>query len=68
MEDFKKLYDDFLENDEEAASEEVRDTYSAMKDEFEEYICAIQEDTFRKAYNFGFERGIAAAGKEDFVK
>ena len=67
MNDFEKIYDEFMETDGETASDEVRNEYGTMHDAFENYLCAIQEDLFRKVYKFGFERGMAA-GKEGAVK
>lgn len=61
--EFDRIYSEFLEN-EYSASESVRGAYSSMDDAFEEYLCAIQEDVFRKAFEYGYAKGIEAARRK----
>lgn len=61
--EYKAIYEEFLAQDEETASQEIRDSYSEMNNEFERYLCAIQEDMFRKAFEFGYVKGVEAAEK-----
>ena len=60
---YKSIYSEFLDSDNEQASEEVRKAYSDMGEAFENYLCFIQEDLFRKAYEFGYAKGVEVAGK-----
>ena len=55
-ETFEKIYSECLENAPQA-SENVRNAYSELNQWLEKYICAIQEDTFRYAYQCGYEAG-----------
>lgn len=57
---YKEIYDEFLDCNNETASEEIRQSYADMYSVFEEYLCAIQEDTFRRAYEFGYAKGVEA--------
>lgn len=56
---FQRIYEECLENGSQV-SQKTRDSYDKMQTWFEEYVCAIQEDTFRYAYQCGYE----AARKE----
>lgn len=55
-ENFNKIYDECLENVPQA-SETVRNSYEELGSWFEEYISAIQENTFRYAYECGYAAG-----------
>ena len=50
--EFNKIYDEYNENLGHAP-ERVTNAYQAMHDAFEEYLCAIEEWTFRTAFEFG---------------
>ena len=52
-EELKALYRDFLENDIEPAPDSVREAYRAMRNAFEEYLCAIEEDIFINGFLYG---------------
>ena len=56
---FQRIYEECLEN-EPQASQKTRGSYDKMQTWFEEYVCAIQEDAVRYAYQCGYE----AARKE----
>lgn len=45
------------------ASEAVRNGLDTMRDAFDEYICAVQEDMFCFAYLCGYGDGLAASVK-----
>lgn len=60
--DMTALYDEFLD-DRGHVSEEVTSSYKAMQEAFDNYLAAVDEDTFRQAFRFGYERGFAAAQK-----
>lgn len=51
---FEKIYDEFIE-EREHASDRVVKSYKELNNAFEEYICAVEEDTFRLAFMFGYE-------------
>ncbi len=51
------LYYEFLENSAQA-SEEVQKTCSNLNTAQDEYICAVQEDTFRNAFLMGYKKGL----------
>lgn len=53
-ETFNKIYNECLENAPQA-SQKTRDAYNELQTWFEEYLCAVQEDTFRYAYQCGYE-------------
>lgn len=55
-ETFNRVYLKCLE-DAPQASQKTRGSYDKMQTWFEEYICAIQEDAFRYAYQCGYEAG-----------
>lgn len=52
-EELKTIYGDFLENDIEPASDSVREAYEAMRNAFEEYLCAVEEDMFINGFLCG---------------
>ena len=54
-------YDRFLEDVEEQASDEVKKSYKAYREAFDEYLSAIQEDLFQQAYRYGYEWGVKDA-------
>lgn len=58
-----KYYSDFLENDTEQASEDVQKSWNEWYGALENYICFIQEDTFQKAFRYGYKKGFEA-GKQ----
>lgn len=58
-----EYYETFLEEVEESASAEVRQTYKAHNKAFEEYISAIQEDLFQQAFRYGYEQGLKEANR-----
>lgn len=53
-----KYYEIFLDTDNEEATDGVRKAYSTMQAAFEEYVCALQEDMFQKAFRYGFRYGL----------
>ena len=59
---FREIYGECIENQQQA-SKDVRDSYSRMNDEFENYLNAVQEDMFRYAYQSGYEAAVLAFGK-----
>lgn len=64
---FNKIYEECLENAP-SVPDKVRESYSQMHTMFEEYLCAIEEHTFRYAYGNGYEAGMkAASGKSSYV-
>lgn len=50
--EFEKIYEEYNESLETAPAK-VRNAYQAMHNAFEEYLCAIEEWTFRTAFEFG---------------
>lgn len=52
-EELKALYSDFLENDIEPAPDSVLEAHRAMRNAFEEYLCAIEEDMFINGFLYG---------------
>lgn len=50
--EFEKIYDEYNESLG-TAPESVRNAYRAMHDAFEGYLCAVEEWTFRTAFEFG---------------
>lgn len=50
--EFEKIYEEYNESLG-TAPESVRNAYHAMHVAFEEYLCAIEEWTFRTAFEFG---------------
>ena len=54
---FNKIYEKCLE-DRPQATEEIRETYGAMHDNFERYLSAIEEWMFRHAYQCGYEAAL----------
>ena len=55
-ETFNKIYERYLESQPQA-SESVRNAYNKMGEWFELYLCYVQEDLFRHAYQCGYEDG-----------
>lgn len=53
-ETFQKIYSECLENAPNA-SEKVRRARDLLSDAQEKYICALEEDDFRYAYQCGYE-------------
>lgn len=58
-----RYQDDFLENVQEPASDEVRGAYSRMHDVFNEYLSAIDNDLFQQIFRYGYEKGFEAASR-----
>lgn len=58
-ETFQKFYDDYMEN-QPSASDELRNSYQTIQQDFGNYIACIESETFR----FAFLCGYAAAKKE----
>ena len=50
--DLNKEYEEFLENDEEQASEEIKESYNELHAAFEKYICALEEHMWKKGFNY----------------
>lgn len=65
-ETFQRIYSECLENAP-AASEATQQGYRDMRDATEEYLLAVQEDTFRYAYQCGYEAAIKQI-TEHFLK
>lgn len=64
---FDKIYEECLSNAP-SAPDKVRDSYSQMHDMFEEYLSAVDEYTFRYAYEFGYKAGVeSVSGKSSQV-
>lgn len=61
--EIQAMYEDFIENDTEMAAETVRSAYSAIGTALEEYLCAAEEDMFRKAFLYGYAKGTEATEK-----
>lgn len=59
---FQKIYFDCLDR-EQAVSETVTISYKAMRNAFDGYLGAMQEDTFRFAYQCGYEAAMAEVEK-----
>lgn len=55
--------DDFLENVQETASDEIREAYRKIDDSFNEYLNAVQDDIFQQAFRYGYEKGFEAASR-----
>ena len=51
MTDIDKIYSDYLENRGQA-SDRVRQAYDNLHDAFEEYLSAVDEDTFRQVFGY----------------
>ena len=56
-EEFQRIYEECLENKPQAP-ETVRNGYDRMNSAFEEYLCAVEEDMFRYAYQCGYEAAL----------
>lgn len=64
---FNKIYEECLDNVP-LPPETVKESYSKMEDAIETYILAVEEYTFRYAYEFGYKAGMEAKlGKRGFV-
>lgn len=50
--EFEKIYEEYNESLG-TAPDSVRSAYQAMNDAFEKYLCAVEEWTFRTAFEFG---------------
>ncbi len=57
--------EDFLENIQETASDEVRETYSQICNGFEKYLEAVQDDMFQQVFRYGYEKGFEAGSKAE---
>lgn len=55
-ETFNRIYEECLENTPQT-TERVKKAYNDMHDAFEEYMSAIEEYTFRYAYECGYTAG-----------
>ena len=55
--EFERIYENFLANRPTAASD-ICMKEKEMDSAFEEYLAAYNEDTFRYAYQFGYEAGL----------
>lgn len=49
--DLNKEFENYNENYAELASEELRDAYSKMREEFDRYIGYVQEESWRGGFN-----------------
>ncbi len=58
-----RYQDDFLENVQESASDEIRGTYNRMCNAFEEYLSAVSDDMFQQIFRYGYEKGFEAASR-----
>ena len=56
-EEFQRIYEECLE-DKPQAPETVRNGYDRMNSAFEEYLCTVEEDVFRYAYQCGYEAAL----------
>lgn len=54
--DLDKEYEEFLENDEEQASEEIKESYNELHVAFERYICALEEHMWKKGFNYAMRK------------
>lgn len=59
---FERIYEECLENKPQA-SDAVKNSYRGMGNMFEEYLCAIQEDMFRYAYQCGYKAAVSEMQK-----
>lgn len=50
--EFEKIYEEYCEGLG-TAPDSVRNAYQAMHNAFEEYLCAVEEWTFRTSFEFG---------------
>lgn len=48
--DLIKEYETFLENNAEQAPEEVRTAYNKMREAFENYLCAVEEQVWKQGF------------------
>lgn len=55
--ELEKIYEDYLENGTEYASQGVRDAYHALQTALENYVCAIQQDQFQMTYRYALRGG-----------
>lgn len=56
----KEIYEDYLENIDELATEEVKQTYRAMKNAIDDYSAAASEFEWTR----GFKHALRLMGKE----
>ena len=64
---FNKIYEECLDKMP-TVPKSVSESNSKMEDAIEEYILAVEEYTFRYAYEFGYKAGVeAASGKSSNV-
>lgn len=54
-------YDNFMEEIQESASDEIQSTYKVLGRAFDEYLNAIQKDMFQQAFRYGYEQGLRTA-------
>ena len=54
--ELEKIYEDYLENGSEYASQEVRDTYHALQDAQENYVVALLRDQFQMTYRYALRQ------------
>ena len=58
-----RYQNDFFENVQESAPDEVRETYSRKHDAFEEYLAALEDHLFQQIFRYGYEKGFEAANR-----
>lgn len=61
-ETFQEIYEECLDNQPQA-SEATRSSYKRMGEIFDQYLCAIQEDVFRYAYQCGYRAAMSEMQK-----
>ncbi len=61
--EFEKIYEEYNENLE-SAPESVKKAYQMMWEGFETYLCAVEEWTFRTAFEFGCDYAAKAESKK----
>lgn len=49
-------YSEFLESDYNSGSQEITGAYDAMIGAFEEYLCLVQENAWKDAFNYAIKR------------
>lgn len=59
--DLENIFEDFLESENSTADKKVMESYKRMDELFEDYICNVQEDMFKKAFLYGFNEGMKQA-------
>ena len=58
-----RYQEDFFEDVQESAPDEVQRAYSKMDDAFEEYLAAIDDYLFQQIFRYGYEKGFEAASR-----